>query len=301
MMPQLPSPVGLKMPIEWRDSAQWRELAGPHRNLLDYVADAGLTHVEFSCGGCRGHEERRRIRSEASECADAGLAVYLHPYMDDPEDPCRYGRDDRAVQAMNRTIETATEVAEACSTRCIVVFHPGSASVPQGDADTVSHRRRMVERAGRYLRALERRARAEGGVTPVVEHQVPPGDDEALMRVGDTVEELLEVISDTDLSLCWDTGHYLRAVVDRGQAETPPEEMFRRTGFVHLHDVVEGADHRPVTADSTGPAAFIKGLWERGYDGPVTLEYHEGPMLERGGLDTAVRTGLRVLSEWAQG
>ena len=300
MSPELPSPVGLKMPLGWRESPEWDSLSKPHDDLLQQVADWGLSHVEFSTGGCRERSERERARTEAEACAERGLATYLHPYMGNGEDPCCYDFDARCGESMHRVIDTAADVARRCGMECVVVFHPGSSELPPGADDRAEYRRKMVERAGRYLKALEDRLKREDGrVRAVVEHQVPPGRDEPLMRVGDTFEELLQVVRPTKLGICWDTGHYMRSMDVYGQPGEPPDEMFERTGYVHLHDVVDGADHRPVTAGSSGPRSFMQGLWQRGYRSPVTLEYHEKPMLERGGLEKSVRTALDALSKWA--
>ncbi len=300
MSHDLPSPVGFKMPLGWRESQKWDQLSDPYNDLLAQFAAWGLSHVEFSTGGCREQSERERARSEGEACAARGLRTNLHPYMDDGEDACRYGADDRCEEAMDCVIDTAGHAARQCGEECVIVFHPGSSELPPEPSKQDERRARMLERAERYLAALEDRLKEKQElVRAVVEHQVPPGREEALMRVGDTFEELLQVVRGTGLGLCWDTGHYLRSVDVYGQAEQPPDEMFDRTEYVHLHDVVDGADHRPVTSDSTRPRLLLQELWQRGYTGPVTLEYHEEPILQRGGLEKTVRTTLDTLSAWA--
>ena len=301
MSHDLPSPVGFKMPLGWRTNPLWEKLSEPFDDLLAQFADWGLSHVEYSTGGCREQAERKRARSEAEACVERGLRTNLHPYMEEGEDACFYEVDDRCTEAMNCVIDTAVHAARRCDGECVIVFHPGSSELPAEAAKQDEHRTKMVERAGRYLAALEHRLKEESEpVKAVVEHQVPPGRDEALMRVGDNFEELLQLVRGTSLGLCWDTGHYLRSVDLYGQPEEPPDEMFDRTEYVHLHDVVDGADHRPVTPDSSRPGAFLRKLWQRGYTGPVTLEYHEEPILQRGGLEETMQTTLQALSQWAE-
>ncbi len=291
--------LGFKLSLDWRDQ-QGRGLLPPlEEDLYEFLRRRGFRHFEFGVGACTDPAEAALLQQEAAACRAQSLAVCLHPYLRGAENPAVFGRSGQVSRAMAAIAEAARRVAGVCEAPVAVVLHPAELAFDRLVTDASDLRRRLFERSHLFLADLEQRMAESGGAArAVVEHQVPPAPGEDVIRIGDTYAELLDVVSGTGLGLCWDTGHYLLSVQRHGQDERPSEEFVQRVAHVHLHDVVEGEDHRVVAAGSERVACYLRMLVERGFDGAVTLEYSARAIWAAEGFAQAVDRSLRALSAW---
>jgi sugar phosphate isomerase/epimerase len=118
------------------------------------------------------------------------------------------------------------------------------------------------------------------------------------MRIGDTCDELLAALSGCDLGICWDTGHYMLSVERYGLREQPSDEFLGRVRAVHLHDVVDGKDHRPISPRSGRVRRFLEMLRGQGFGGTVTLEYDLDAFAAGGGVERVLTASLETLAVW---
>jgi sugar phosphate isomerase/epimerase len=308
-MSALPFPLGYKLQLGWREQRRRGELppvqsgAPPDRDdaqaLYRCLRDAGFAHVEFSVGSCRSPAERDRLSRETAACREAGLGVCLHPYLGEDENPAAFGRREASGEAIRSVVEACRGVGALTGRPVGLVVHPAELR-HSGRRDGLAELRAELRRRSReFLGELARRAAACGqDVRPFAEHQVPPSPEEPVIRVGDTYEELLRAVEGLGLDLCWDTGHYMLSVARHGQAERPPAEFVRRVGYVHLHDVVAGADHRLISPGSARLRDYVAMLMGAGFSGGVTLEYSAEAMREAGSFEAVVGRSLESLAAW---
>lgn len=296
---KLPCRIGVKLPASGATDREWEDLLSPFDDPLRYLAEAGVDYLEHACGSLADAEERRLLAGAASDCGARGLGMAMHPYLGGEFNPARFGRSPRCREAVERILSSAADAASVTGRQTVVVLHPAEADRdPRRDRDR--QRQRLLAVSRRFARELEAKARPLGPqVVVAMEHQVPPNPGEELLRIGDTFEELLQAVGDTDLPLCWDTGHYLLAVERHGQDPYPPDEFLDRVEHVHLHAVIDGQDHRPVTSHSDVLERYLRSLWQRGFGGGVTLEYAADGVAREGGLTQALEGTLRVLRRWA--
>jgi sugar phosphate isomerase/epimerase len=92
------------------------------------------------------------------------------------------------------------------------------------------------------------------------------------VKIGTTRAGLLDIIrlvGDRRLGLCWDLGHDVRA----GRLASPERAWLRHVVHVHLHDVDEGGkDHYPLLFERVPYRAWLPRLVQAGFAGIVTLE-----------------------------
>jgi len=295
------SPVGFKLPLGWRDDPAWGEISRAVGGILPYLAQRGFSYVEYSASDFGVLQEVRAVREAAAACADLGLRLALHPYLEPAVNAARYSRGPQCRRAIDRVMHEAHVAADTVGQRVVVVFHPAASVLGPGDTDSAAVRKELMEQSRLFLAELAMWVRSLApGVLVVVEHQVPPYPGESVVRIGETYVELLEAVRGTDLPLCWDTGHYLLSVDVHGQPAEPSDEFVRRVAHVHLHDVVEGDDHRPITPDSHRVAGYMRTLWNSGFDGGITLEHGLETIRNAQGLERIVEESLDLLGSWAE-
>ena len=296
----VPLSLGFKLVLGWRGQVQQGALPEPAPDLYGFLSAAGFAYLEFGTGSCRDPAERALLRREADACAEAGLGVALHPYLWGAENPACYGRSPHVPAALDAMLAAAQEVASVTGRPARLVIHPAAQSYDPSSTSPAELRRTLLERSRHFLQALREQARARcPDVRPAAEHQVPPAPGECVIRIGDTAQELLDVAS--GLGICWDTGHYLLSVERHGQSAVPSGEMLRRTEAVHLHDVVDGRDHRLISAESTRLRDYLQMLRAVGFGGGITLEYSVDAIRRAGGIERAASDSVRVLSDWLGG
>jgi sugar phosphate isomerase/epimerase len=290
--------IGAKLPLQWRSSGDLSDIL-PSRAPYIHLSDLGFDYLEFGVGGMESGDDRELLREETLRCRAAGLGLSLHPYLSGPAKIARFERGPECRQALDRLLGAAADAAENLDGQVTMVFHPAEETYDPAVRSAQEMRKELLRISRRFASALQRRLKGiRARVSAALEHQVPPTPEEYLIRTGDTAEELLRVVAETDLPLCWDTGHYLLAVERHDQPVSPPPEFRGRVAHLHLHDVVEGRDHRPLTEGSRQIRLWIERLLDNGFSGRMTLEYEPDAVAEYGGLDRVARRSLRLLRHW---
>lgn len=295
------SSLGFKLPLGWREQQAEGRLPGFEGDVYSYLRECGFDYVEFGFGltlGDNGAVEAL-LAEEAAACAGEGLAVAIHPGPGEEENASAawFGPSVDEQPGVEPVLRAAGMAAEASRDEVVTVLHPAQRAYDPERDDVQKLRDDVVRRSRLFFAALEKAVDAkEHAVRPVAEHQLPPDPGEPLIRVGDTWRELLEVLADCDLGACWDTGHYMLAIERYGQEPEPPQDFLRRVTHVHLHDVIEGRDHRPVGSDSARPRRYLDLLSGCGFAGGITLEYAADGVMASGGPEAVLREAPEVLA-----
>jgi sugar phosphate isomerase/epimerase len=295
---QVPHSLGFKLALGWREQQRRGELPPYDGDLYEYLRQNGLDYIEFSVGACLDRGEVSLLRQEAFACADAGLAVSLHPYLGAPYNPALFGEAPEAVRALEAVLAAGSTASEVTGSLTRLVVHPASISYQAAAGDMAALRRLLLARSQAFFAAAEERLTRLPKVRAVVEHQVPPAPGEAIIRIGDTYAELLEAVRNVSLGLCWDTGHYLLSVRRCGQSVVPLDEFLRRVEAVHLHDVVGESDHQIISPRSSQLRDYVCMLRESGFSGGITLEYSTEAIRAAGSLERVVTESVAALSSW---
>ncbi len=297
--------LGFKLPLDWRRRRREGRLPDLRGSVYEFLCETGFRFVEFPVGLelDANAATRELLERELCRLRDAGLGVALHPGPGklDNDTASWFGPVPDCQPGVEPVLEVARLAAGAVEGPVPVVLHPAQFLYQPEGTDLAALRREMVRRSRLFFCELGRRAAAgTEQLRTVAEHQVPPGPSETLIRVGDTCDELLEATRGCSVGLCWDTGHYLLAVQRYGQEEPPPEEFLDRVEHVHLHDVVEGRDHRVVTRTSDALRDLIVVLRRSGFRGGVTLEYSANAVREAGGPEAVLSESAELLGDWLE-
>jgi sugar phosphate isomerase/epimerase len=294
------SSLGFKLPLGWREQQAQGLLPGFEGDVYGHLGECGFDYVEFGFGLTLGDNAAVEVllADEAAACAEQGLAVAIHPGPGEEENATAawFGPSVDEQPGVEPVLRAAHVAAEASGDEVVTVLHAAQRVYDPERDDVQELRDEVVRRSRLFFAALERAVdRTEQVVRPVAEHQLPPDPDEPLIRVGDTWRELLKVLADCELGACWDTGHYILGVQRYGQEPEPPGRFLRRVTHVHLHDVVEGRDHRPVGLHSARPIRYLDLLSGCGFAGGITLEYSADGVVAAGGPQAVLRAAPRVL------
>jgi sugar phosphate isomerase/epimerase len=298
-MHDLPFALGLKTRLDWRSQPADSRLPCLSGALESALTDRGYAFLELAVDHCRDAGEAGRIRREAEQCGDAGLAVFLHPYLAGAANAAFWNVTPEPAATADAILAAASGCRAATGRECRVVLHPATRahnSMPRG---VRAERAGLVERSRAFFAHLADNASADHpGVRIEVEHQLATRADEAIIRTGDTWREVLRVVDGLDVGVCLDTGHYILAVERHGQEAMPPGDFLRRVEHVHIHAVVEGVDHCLITPDSPMVADLMRGLLAEGFRGTVTLEYSWDALLSAGSVEAVLDQSRDVLSAW---
>lgn len=293
--------IGVKVPLDWASSKEWLALdcaATPQA----VFSEMGFDYLEFGVGNLDSDEERERLKRQADHCARAELGVAFHPYLGGPSRVARFNNGPECRRSVDRLLRNAQLAAEKAQTRVPLVFHPAEESYDPEQRTPATLRRELLQTSRHFAAYLDEQTQKLGpSISVALEHQVPPHPDENLIRTGDTAKELLAVVRGTDLPLCWDTGHYLLAMERHGQSPAPPREFLTRVAHVHLHDVVDDRDHRPVSEDSAQLRRWMEELHQTGFTGRITLEYEPDGVVDGGGPGKVAKESLRLVRKWLKG
>ncbi|MFO8009025.1 MAG: TIM barrel protein [Candidatus Brocadiia bacterium] len=300
-----PPQLGMKVPLDWRERRRRGQFPRVEGGPYALLARLGFGYVEFPVGVELSGEQPAAapLEREARACREHGLGVALHPGPGALDNALAswFGPTADCQPAVEPVVDVCAAAARVTGGVVPVVLHPAQLGCRPAAVDEEALREELVRRSGLFFAALERTVReVEPRLRPVAEHQVPPTPEEGIIRIGDTCDELLSVVAGCGIGLCWDTGHYILAVERYGQAAVPPAKFLRRTAHVHLHDVVEGRDHRVISPGSERLREFMRLLRERGFDGWVTLEYTENAIAEAGGPQAALGRTLDALRRWSE-
>ncbi|UCE38820.1 MAG: sugar phosphate isomerase/epimerase, partial [Thermoplasmata archaeon] len=115
-------------------------------------------------------------------------------------------------------------------------------------------------------------------------------------RIGDTYDELLEIVTRSHIQACWDFGHAYLNTQRYGVQLYPPEGLLPHIGHVHCHDV-HSDDHHPLVYNTVPWQDFIKLLINSGFNGSIILEVPPSNFLEAGGI-RSLANSLKALENW---
>jgi len=296
MMTFAPS-FGVKLPLDWRAPAIRERLGLNAAEPYSWIADLGLGHVEFGVGIC-GEQEAALLAAETAACRAAGLRVAMHPYLGGPANSARFGEEAASGETLLRILRLASALAPAGG-QTTLVLHGAEfwhEHAPEAAADL---RPQLLERTRQWAAAAQDAIdRWYPAVNLVLEHQVPPAPGEKIIRIGDTWRELLAAVAQVRLGVCWDTGHSLLSVIRNGQEEQPPAAILGRVRAMHLHAVVNGEDHWPLSADAGRLRGYLELLRGCDFTGTISLEYSLAQIANHGGLYRTVAESWRMLREW---
>ena len=135
-------------------------------------------------------------------------------------------------------------------------------------------------------------------VRPVAELQVAPDEGEGLIRIGDTPEELAQVVERSGVGACWDVGHSEWNNRRFGTNRHPTEQLWKRIVHVHCHDVDDEGDHRVLRRGDTHWRRFLQDLAGTDYAGTVVIEVAPETFLEVGGPQ-ALEESIAAVTEAA--
>ncbi len=133
---------------------------------------------------------------------------------------------------------------------------------------SIVNRERAVEQRDRAM------ADASSALAELLGRVAVPSRRIAVENLSYPFEFVDELLERHDLGVCFDVGHLL---LRGGDPAAFVRRYADRLVHVHLHDVVDGLDHRPL-GEPAG-TLDVRGLWqaleEAGYQGLVTLEVFE--------------------------
>lgn len=267
--------IGLKLDAGFDDDVVYRRLYGTE-DVPRLLGDMGVEAVEIPLGP---ESDDAFVLAQARRCQAAGLTVSFHPYSEGlGANPTYFtGASSEAARVHTRFLQLATAVAELQG-RTIVNIHPTAVGSGVGDRGV------LVDRSVRFFDwAQEWCTQHAPDVQPVAELQVAPNPEEDLVRIGDTPEELAQVVEGGGVGACWDVGH---AVINHrrfGTVRDPSEALLGRIHHVHCHDVVD-SDHYPPRRGDAPWAGFLRRLGGSGYDRTVIIEVTPPTFLGAGGL-----------------
>jgi len=299
----LPFRLGLTLPVEWRRLLPLEKLLPSGKGMYDFLGETAPAYVEFGFGLAldTNDEVLDLLRRESIECRRDGLGVAIHPGPGqvDNDTAAWFGDTPRSQPGVRPVVEAGRCVAESTGAGVSVVVHPAQFVYDCDPGEAADIRRRLVGRSRLFFTEFGRQTSCtQPAVRPLAEYQLPPDAGEPLIRVGDTCRELMEVATGANVGICWDVGHYILSLERYGGPEPPPPEFLSLVSHVHLHDVVGGCDHRPVTRSSKRLEALMRALLDAGFTGDVTLEYALDGVLEFGGVQPVLAETHAALSAW---
>ena len=295
--------VGTKIPIGFQQDDLWQELLGKREDPLRDLAEAGISTLEWAI---RTDFSETLYLEIARKCRDRGIGVSLHPYSKGDDDPIVFA--DRPGNTVRETWTRYLRLAEAIGTAqsrpCVVVVHPGSTEFLGKTVFWKTHRAALRRRAVEFLAWLSGFAAEEASATEaVVEIALAADPTGNFLQVGDTYEELIEITSAAralnsrrgTLGFCWDVGHSYMNHARYGLPLEPPDAFLQGVQHVHLHDVVDGADHRPIGTGVVDWQACLDRVESRGFQGDIVLEVGAKGFAEYGGVFPVIERSLHLL------
>jgi sugar phosphate isomerase/epimerase len=270
--------VGIKLDIGFSVQESYRELYGNH-SIPEYLAELGFTTVETPIGL---ETDGEALKQHVVCCCNAGLKTSLHAYSENTaSNPAFFSlAEDNACRSFHqRFLSLAAEVSCLQHSPTVVNIHPAA-----GGSD--DSRRDLVDRSASFFSwAHEWCYRNAPEVHLVAELQISPDPEEPIQRIGDTYDELLEVITRSQIQACWDFGH---AYLNERRYDVqlyPPEGFLPHVGHVHCHDAY-GDDHHPLVYNTVPWKKFSRLLINSGFNGSVILEVPPSKFLSAGGIQS---------------
>lgn len=295
--------VGTKIPISFAQDDLWQQLLGKREDPLRDLAEAGISTLEWAI---RTDFSETLYLEMARKCRDRGIGVSLHPYSKEGDDPIVFADKpgNAARETWTRYLRLAEAIGTAQSRPCMVVVHPGSTEFLEKAVPWRTDRAALRRQAAQFLAWFTGFAAEEApAAAAVVELDLAADPMADFLRVGDTYEALMEITSAAralnprrgTLGFCWDVGHGYMNHVRYGLPLEPPEAFLEGVRHVHLHDIVEGADHRPIGTGVVDWQACLDRVESRGFQGDVILEVGVQGFTEYGGVFPVIERSLNLL------
>ena len=281
--------VGIKLDIGFSTQKLYKKLYG-NRKIPEYLAEIGFTVVETPTGL---ETEKEALREHVVCCCDAGLKTSLHAYSENTaSNPAFFSLDENNLcrSFHQRFLSLAAEVSCLQQSPTVVNIHPAAGS-------SKDSRRDLIERSVSFFSwAHEWCCRNAPEVHLVAELQISPNPDEPIQRIGDTYDELLDIVTRSNIQACWDFGHAYLNTRRYGVQLYPPDELLPRIGHVHCHDV-HGDDHHPLVYNTVPWNDFIRLLLNSGFEDIVILEVPPSNFLSAGGIHS-LTCSIKALKNW---
>ncbi len=282
--------VGFKLDIDFAGSVAYQRLFGGG-SVPVRLKELGVEAVEFPLGPASDLDE---VAAAAHQCRRVGLLVSFHPYTEGHNaNPAHFvGPGSYPASVHERFFELAAGLSRDQG-ETIVNVHPAAATADR--ASRVELRERSVDF---FSWANGWCAEHSSDVRPVAELQVAPDEGEGLIRIGDTPEELAQVVERSGVGACWDVGHSEWNNRRFGTSRHPTEQLWKRIVHVHCHDVDDEGDHRVLRRGDTHWRRFLQELAGTDYAGTVVIEVAPETFLEVGGPQ-ALEESIAAVTEAA--
>ncbi|MBN1676551.1 MAG: sugar phosphate isomerase/epimerase [Kiritimatiellae bacterium] len=262
---------------------------------LTVVRELGMQFVEY---GIKTDWNPDALRQRVRHALDSGLRVHFHPYTDG--EVIGFERPDKACRAiMTDMLEFCARAAREQGAPAAMVLHGGRVRLWQLAESEKRPRADYVAETRRYLSWLTKTVRdREFDVEIMLETNVPsPKPD--LLLVGDSYDEALETAEGLEVGICWDMGHMFTGVVQNRLPRFPDARFLRRVRHVHLHEVVNHADHYPPIYGTLPIEQYVADLKRAGFDRDITLELDFDKLRAAGEVrDVLTRSVARVRTAW---
>ena len=217
--------------------------SGGVQGWLRRVREAGCTHIELRT--VRPDTAPETIRLSAQAVFSAGLHLSVHGTLADEPAEAFWGR-------LQSVLSVQPELA--------ITVHSLSAR-----KDTLL----LLQRMGQYAAFHHPSARIA-----LENNRSKPGD--RLPLVGCTgILETVERLNLPNVGICWDFGHFCwnrMAHPSLVPADLPPEAFLRRVIHTHIHSVLDGSTHFPLTMGELPLNEYLLALSHAGYKGIYNLE-----------------------------
>lgn len=274
--------VGIKATCDWRDRPEWLTYTAEAGDPIKALQGLGVDYCEFSFWDRTSStrwsaaEEADLVLAAARPFIAAGMQVHLHPYVHQDQRGPGFLEGDSAesvITHLEMAVDLAARVAHEQGYGTTVVFHPADNPIPSGTGakEMATLRRKLLKLSKEFFQYGEAHVSRTGVPVNIVCEMPPPSSSR--VRIGETPTELLEVVADTDLGLCWDTGHYSMCAVKHGFPDIPDEEFLLRVSHAHIHGVVNGNDHNPIEPNDEYNLKCVRELSAIERRVRVTLEY----------------------------
>jgi sugar phosphate isomerase/epimerase len=282
--------VGFKLDVDFDTSVAYQRLFGDG-SVLVRLKELGVEAVEFPLGPASDLDE---VAVTVRQCHSVGLLVSFHPYTEGQEANPAHFEGPRSHPAIihERFFGLAAQMSRDQG-ETIVNVHPAAASANRAS------RVELLERSVHFFSwANDWCAEHSSDVRAVAELQVAPDEGEGLIRIGDTPEELAQVVERSEAGACWDVGHSEWNNRRFGTSRHPTEQLWKRIVHVHCHDVDDEGDHRVLRRGDTHWRRFLQDLAGTDYAGTVVIEVAPETFLEAGGPQ-ALEESIAVVTEAA--
>jgi len=205
---------------------------------------------------------------------DAGLNVYVHPYTSGVANPAMCTEVGGGVphDAFRRVADVTVELARQRKESTLLTYHAAEFKPAESTVDSPS-REELLRRSVHffdlgftYVDGLDVRLTSET--------QLPPTPGSSLIRIGDRPDEVSQTLVGRRTGTCWDSGHYILSAHRVGIPLEPTAAFVDTVTHMHIHDVIEGKDHHPISPQSHQVAQYVALASSSGSLRSITLEYN---------------------------